>query len=220
MLELERDGAELLPGLCTPAALDELEELLDFHEARAGIRIFDDPALAGWLAKSPISDVTSSILGSAARAVRAILFDKTQASNWALAWHQDRTIPVRRRLEVPGFDHWTVKSDVDHVEPPFGIVENMLTARIHIDPVSTANSPSLVAPGSHRLGRIEESDIDGAIRRCGTAACLADRGDVWLYRTAILHASEPTRSGAARRILQVDFSSDDLPGGLDWVGIA
>ena len=40
--------------------------------------------------------------GKAARPVRAVLFDKNPATNWSLAWQQDRTICVRERREVPG----------------------------------------------------------------------------------------------------------------------
>jgi hypothetical protein len=219
-LQLLRDGAERFPGFFSPGAITELEHKLPRHAGAAGVRIFEHDALAECLKRSPMSNLVASLLGAGARAVRVILFDKTAQSNWAIGWHQDRTIAVREQMDEPGFDHWTVKSGVPHVEPPFRLIEDMLTARIHVDPVSMANSPLRIAPGSHRLGRIEESAIDGTVERCGTAACLAERGDLWLYRTAILHASDRSRSAAARRVLQVDFSSDDLPGGLEWYGIA
>jgi signal transduction histidine kinase len=46
--------------------------------------------------------------------------------------------------------------------------------------------------------------------------CLADAGDVWVYRTPILHASDRAANGRRRRVLQVDYSGDDLPDGLSW----
>ncbi len=82
-----------------------------------------------------------------------------------------------------------------------------------------ANAPLLVAPGSHRLGRIAEVEVADAVRRCGMAACVAEAGDIWLYATPILHASEAARQPARRRVLQVDFAAGDLPGGLDWAGL-
>ena len=112
------------------------------------------------------------------RAVRAILFDKSDAANWALGWHQDRTIAVRERVEVAGFGPWSVKQGLQHVEPPFAVIEAMLTMRVHLDDVPGDNAPLLIAPGSHRLGRIPESEIDAAVKRCGTAQCLAAAGDV------------------------------------------
>jgi ectoine hydroxylase-related dioxygenase (phytanoyl-CoA dioxygenase family) len=132
-------------------------------------------------------------------------------------WHQDRTIAVRRRIDTPGFANWTVKSGIHHVEPPFALLERMVTIRIHLDEAGADNAPLLIAPGSHRLGRIPEHAIAGAVRRLGTRACLAGRGDAWLYATPILHASEPARTPASRRVLHVDFSADPLPNGLEWL---
>jgi ectoine hydroxylase-related dioxygenase (phytanoyl-CoA dioxygenase family) len=152
--------------------------------------------------------------------VRAVLFDKSAETNWALGWHQDRTIAVRHKAPVHGFNHWTIKSGVPHVEPPFAIIETIVTARVHLDAVDETNAPLLVSPGSHRLGRINEADVPAIVNRCGAIACLADKGDVWLYRTAILHASEKSRSEASRRVLQVDYSGAELPGRLEWIGIA
>jgi hypothetical protein len=219
-LQLKQHGAELHSGLCTIKAVCELEQMLPPNAGSAGIRIFGNRALAEWLDGSPISSALRSKIDRRVRPVRLILFDKTEESNWALGWHQDRTIAVHRRAEHPDLDHWTIKSGVTHVEPPFSIIENMVTARVHIDAVTAANSPLLIAPGSHRLGRIKEAEIDAIVERCGSVACLAKRGDVWLYRTAILHASEKSRSRDRRRVLQVDFSSAHLPGGLEWHGIA
>jgi hypothetical protein len=188
--------------------------------ASAGIRIFGNGPLSEWLTDGPIAAVICSTLSPTARPVRAILFDKTVEANWALGWHQDRTIAVRKRIDVAGFGQWTTKSGVPHGEPPFSIIEKMMTARIHLDSVNVDNAPLLVVPGSHRFGRIAEAEIDSVVERCGAATCLANRGDVWLYRTAILHASASSRSKSRRRVLQVDFSSDELPDGLEWLGVA
>lgn len=218
-LELERDGAELSGELCA-STLSGLERLLSPYDVAAGARIFGDASLAEWLHGSPVSQLVSSTFGSPARAVRAILFDKTARSNWTLGWHQDRTIAVRERVVQPGFAHWTVKSGVIHVEPPFSIIERMLTARIHLDAVTATNAPLLIAPGSHRLGRIAEGEIDAVVARCGSVPCLAAAGDVWLYRASILHASKKSSGSGSRRVLQIDFSAEESPGGLQWLGLA
>jgi hypothetical protein len=76
-----------------------------------------------------------------------------------------------------------------------------------------------VAPGSHHLGRIAEGEIDAAVARCGVASCEAEAGDVWLYATPILHASEAAVAPRRRRVLQVDYAVGNLPGGLQWLGI-
>ena len=100
------------------------------------------------------------------------------------------------------------------------ILEATATLRVHLDPVDADNAPLLIAPCSHRLGRIPEDAIDSAVERCGTHACLAERGNVWAYATLILHASEAARRPRRRRVLQVDYSAATLPGGLRFHGDA
>ena len=92
----------------------------------------------------------------------------------------------------------------------------MVTVRVHLDEVPPDHAPLLIAPGSHKAGRVAEDDIDGAVSRYGTYACLAGAGDIWLYATLILHASESARTPARRRVLQLDCAAGELPGGLEW----
>ncbi|WP_447727944.1 hypothetical protein [Sphingomonas koreensis] len=77
----------------------------------------------------------------------------------------------------------------------------------------------LIAPGSHRFGLVREEAIDAVVAQCGVRACIARAGDIWVYATSILHASEVARLPKARRVLQVDYAGFDLPGGLEWSGI-
>lgn len=166
-----------------------------------------------------LTRIAGHYIGPEARPVRAILFDKSPGTNWSLGWHQDRTIVVRERREVPGFGPWGRKAGLIHVEPPFAIIERMTTLRVHIDDVPANNAPLLIAPGSHRLGRIAEPEIPAAVERLGILACLAQRGDVWAYATPILHASAASVGHAQRRVLQVDFAAQMLPGNLEWLGV-
>jgi ectoine hydroxylase-related dioxygenase (phytanoyl-CoA dioxygenase family) len=163
--------------------------------------------------------LATQLLGSGARAVRAILFDKTEEANWSVAWHQDRTIAVRERHDVTGYGPWSVKDGAHHVEPPFDLMRDMVTMRAHLDECGEDNAPLIVAAGSHRLGRIPSAEISDSVSRLRIARCLAETGDVWVYATPIIHASERTRSPARRRVLQVDFCARELPKGLEWLGI-
>lgn len=79
--------------------------------------------------------------------------------------------------------------------------------------------PLTIAPGSHRHGRVAEADVPALVDRCGIQSCLAQRGDIWLYATPILHASEAAANPRHRRVLQLDYSADSLPGGLEWLGV-
>lgn len=220
MLTLETDGAARRDR----AALSILPDLHALADAvpphRAGRRLHGIDALRALVhPQGVLGQLAGATLGPGARAVRAVLFDKTPAANWALGWHQDRTIVVRERIAVAGFGPWTLKQGMIHVAPPVALQGDMCTMRVHLDPVPQDNAPLLVAPGSHRLGRIAEPDIAAAVERFGTYTCLAEAGDVWLYATLILHASGPARRPMRRRVLQIDWAVDDLPGGLTWLGV-
>ena len=97
---------------------------------RPGVRLADLLAVQPLLtADGPIGRFAARFLGPECRPVRAILFHKSEQTNWALGWHQDRTIAVAERIEVPGYDHWNRKAGILHVEPPVEILEAMITLR-------------------------------------------------------------------------------------------
>jgi hypothetical protein len=213
-MDLDRDGAGLFARAFSPAEIAALRALLSRHKGSA--RLAPTQGLADFLA--PATALARRFLPNA-QPVFARWFDKTAAQNWSLGWHQDRTIAVRARREVPGFGQWTLKSDIPHVVPPFEFLARMLTLRLHLDDVDEANAPLLAAPGSHRLGRLAEADIPDAVKSCGTRACLAEAGDAWLYAAPILHASGRAEAPARRRVLQLAYSAHPLPGGLEWLGV-
>jgi ectoine hydroxylase-related dioxygenase (phytanoyl-CoA dioxygenase family) len=194
--------------------------LADLPADRAGTRLHAIAGLAHFLdAGGPVGAVAAQALGRNCFPVRAILFDKTGKTNWSLGWHQDRTIVVRERVDTPGFGPWTVKSGLLHVAPPADVLAAMVTLRVHLGPVSSTNAPLLIARGSHRLGMVAERDVDRVVAESEIAVCIAERGDIWLYRTLILHASAAAQQPRRRRVLQVDYAAAPLPGGLAFLGI-
>ncbi len=213
-------GAECLAAAALPM-LGEIERAMAaLPRDRPGVRLGGLTGLSGLL--GPDGRITSHVARFCAgepRPVRAILFDKTEATNWSLAWHQDRTICVRERREVVGFGPWTVKSGLLHVAPPFDLLAKMVTIRIHLDDVPSDNAPLLIAPGSHGVGLVREERIDAVVAQCGIHVCTALAGDIWIYATPILHASEAAATSRRRRVLQVDYAGFALPGGLEWSGV-
>ena len=198
-LTLDKDGAELFAQ-----ALDEVECLClesffaGLPTSMPGVRIGDVSQLKPFLdAAGPIGEIAGGVLGPEARPVRAILFDKTAERNWALGWHQDRTIAVKERAYADGFGQWTVKSGLIQVEPPFDILERMVTVRVHLDAADKSTARLRIVPGSHKLGRLPEAEIKHAVASLGERLCLAERGDIWLYATPIVHALAGRRSAAA-----------------------
>lgn len=221
VLTLATDGAQHIADALDAPTLTTIETALAaLPPDRAGQRLTGLTTLQSILAPTgALGHHPAAYLGKAARPVRAILFDKSVAINWSLGWHQDRTIAVRARIETAGFGPWTTKSGIQHVAPPQSLLDRMLTLRLHLDPVDADNAPLLIAPGSHRYGRVPESEVATLVTRHGTYACIAGRGDIWLYATPILHASDAAATPRNRRVLQLDYSADRLPGDLDWLGV-
>ena len=161
------------------AQLSELERTLaNQPRDHVGVRLSGIPELRPILSPTgPIGNVAGSVLGPECLPVRAILFDKNADQNWSLGWHQDRTIAVRQRTDVVGFGPWSVKTGMIHVEPPFDLLTRMVTVRVHLDAVPETNAPLLVAPRSHKRGRIPTAEIPEVVRQCGVITCLAASGD-------------------------------------------
>lgn len=221
---LAATGAVHLPGAATEM-IPAIEAAIspDDH-GRPGARLRDAAPLAALLGPDrAIGRAAAAALAAigasgAPRPVRAILFDKNADANWALGWHQDRTVAVRERRACEGFGPWTVKQGVIHVAPPFALLRRMVTLRIHLDPVDSDNAPLLIAEATHdRLW--PEGEIAGAVAAARVRPCLAARGDVWAYATPILHASAAATRPRRRRVLQVDFAAEALPAPLAWRGI-
>lgn len=217
-MQLNRDGAQLFRSVFALAEVAPLARLFDNADlGRPGTRLSASSELA--LHVAPLTSLARRLIGPAAQPVRATLFDKSASRNWSLGWHQDRTIAVRKRLDTPGFSCWTLKSGIQHVVPPIALLERMLTVRIHLDPVDPANAPLLISPGTHQLGRVAENEMARTVAQHGVAECLAEAGDVWAYATLILHASAAATNPRSRRVLQLLYSAQDLPGGLQWLGV-
>ncbi len=166
-----------------------------------------------------LTAIAAELIGEGAFAVRAVAFDKTPETNWAIAWHQDRTVAVRERVAADGFGPWSTKDGVPHVAPPVDVLRGMVTLRLHIDACGEANAPLKVALGTHRLDVVAADKAAEVASAHPLLACLADTGDVWACSTLILHASERSRIAGRRRVLQTDFAAGPLSGGLEWRGL-
>ena len=134
-MKLKTDGAEHFPQALCKHELEILHSLASRHQKNsAGIRLSDDEDLSQILAPTgTMQKIARHFLGHEAHPVRAVLFDKQPGANWALGWHQDRTIAVRQKCELPDFGPWSIKAGINHVEPPFQFIEKMVTLRAHLD---------------------------------------------------------------------------------------
>ena len=228
---LSRDGFFTLEAVF-PA--DEIAEMRASLEATIAATPRDDPAiltsdgivyaarnvLSLWPASASVwhrpalLEPLRAILGPRLGVVRALFFDKPPGGSWALPWHKDLTIAVRDNSLPHARDlHPTRKAGVPHIEAPEAVLADMLTARIHLDPVDDTNGPLKVVPGSHRDGKTLR--LDGAPIR----TLHADAGDVLLIRPLVAHCSNRSAPGVSRhrRILHLELAGDpDLFDGLAW----
>src|SRR5690349_3864688 len=128
------DGFALIANAISPTTIAALDSAFptDTHNHRNVLLV----PVVRELATSP--DIRA-LIGPEYFAVRATLFNKLSDANWKVPWHQDTTIAVRERREVPGFGPWSVKEGAPHVRPPAQVLEDMVAVRIHIDDCDADN---------------------------------------------------------------------------------
>ena len=217
MRDFEAIGAVRHKAVLSPVEVDRVAALFT-DDGKPGDRLGSNRLVSvlDLIGQSgPVGRIAHKQLRLPAFAVRALLLDKSALGNWALGWHQDRTIAVAARIEAPGYGPWSLKRGQLHVQPPQSVIEAMVTLRIHVDRVDADNAPLRIIEGSHRLGRLRDEAVSDAVAQLPHLTCLAEPGDVWAYRTPIIHASAAT-SVARRRVLQIDYACEPLPGGLEW----
>ena len=176
------------------------------------------PAVRELAESDLIRSIVEPIIGLKAKVVRGIFFDKTPQANWKVTWHQDLTIAVRQEKHAPGFDGWSRKARVPHVRPPDAILEQILTLRVHLDDSDESNGALRIIPGSHQYGRLDAERIAKLVLESSPRVCEVRRGGVLVMRPLLLHASSAAQTPAHRRVVHLEFSAAELPGGLEWHG--
>ena len=225
---IERDGFVVSEDIVDATTVDLLLRALtdvhgrDLHKQRAGrafgIRnLLNVVPFTRELANGPACrSIVEPVLGSTARVVRGIYFDKHRDANWKVAWHQDLTIAVQERIEVDGYGPWSIKAGINHVQPPIGVLEHMLAVRLHLDHTDESNGAIRVLPGTHQHGRVDATQIQYWKEQRQAVTCVVQRGGAMLMRPLLLHSSSPAVEPGHRRVLHFEYSSIDLPGGLRW----
>lgn len=226
-LNLNRDGFAITPNVIDAETVAGLITALSEVTTGAGVRRRENvyavrnlleaaPDVAA-LAESPaVRALVEPLLGPGCFPVRGILFDKTPDANWNVVWHQDLSIAVREKRDVPGFGPWSEKAGVVHVQPPAAILERMLTVRLHIDDCDETNGPLQVLPGTHRSGRLSADEVQQNRREINAVVCPVPAGGALLMRPLLLHASSASLSPCHRRVIHLEYAADPLPGGLNW----
>ena len=201
-MSLDRDGFAVVRGVIDAARVEALRTALggDTHAMRNLLDVAEVRELA-----LSLHAVVEPYLGADCFAVRGTLFDKIAGANWHVPWHQDLTILVRERREVDGFGPWTIKGGRTAVQPPRGVLERMLAVRLHLDDCPPENGALRLMAGSHRAGQAGD-EVTPHLRA----------GDALLMRPLTVHASSPSAIASHRRVIHIEFATDDLPHGLEW----
>src|SRR6056297_243212 len=91
--------------------------------------------------------------------IQCTYFHKTDAKNWLVPWHQDRSIPVERRVASEELTGWSQKEGVTFVHGPDGVLSAMVAIRLHLDDSTMDNGPLRVIAGSHHGGTMSQEQI-------------------------------------------------------------
>lgn len=172
------------------------------------------PELLPLLNTPKLREVLAELFPAGCHLTKAIYFDKPAGSNRLVAWHQDLMINVAQRADQPGFGPWTAKAGWVAVQPPVTILENTVTLRLHLDDCDATNGALKVVPGSHRQGVVPPEAI--ASQAATPCVCAVPAGEAMLMKPLLLHASSRSTSDRPRRVIHLEFSSEELPAGLAW----
>lgn len=219
-------GFEVVPGVISDSEIDAVISLLSKADTSGGvfrkskdlfaIRQFFNymPAVANIVMASRLGDLIKETFGADYFVVKSIYFDKPPASNWFVSYHQDLTISVKEKIAVEGFGPWTLKDAQFGVQPPLEILEDNVTVRLHLDDTSRMNGALKVIPGSHLKGifRPETIDWDNETE----LDCEVPRGGAMIMKPLLLHSSGRTLNSERRRVIHIEYSRRNLPGGLQW----
>jgi hypothetical protein len=214
---LASDGFEILRSVLSEAEVAALRVEADSVASDAGSacvrhlrsrsEIFNDLSVSALLASFLPEDLIP---------VRSILFDKTLDENWPVAWHQDLTIAVNEEKDITGYGPWSHKDGAVHVQPPLSVLQNMVTARLHLDETPATNGALRVIPRSHLAGKLPAEAIASYDKNLAiTCECRA--GDLLLMSPLLLHSSQRSVKPARRRVIHFEYArAIDLHPELRW----
>jgi ectoine hydroxylase-related dioxygenase (phytanoyl-CoA dioxygenase family) len=223
----EQDGFQVVKSLFEHNECDllsaELTPLFDQQQKLAknkigGVRnlLRNSSRVFQFATSAKLVSLLENVAGLSVFPVRAIFFDKNPEANWLVPWHQDLAIAVAERIETPDFTGWSIKDEMLHVHPPREILESMVTVRLHLDDCDASNGALKVLPETHCHGKLGAADISKWTAKGEPVVCELSKGDALLMRPLILHASSPAENPRHRRVLHVEYASQELPNGLKW----
>lgn len=225
--EINSEGFTILNNVYTENEIEKIISLIEKktenNTENATFRKYQDlfairqfhkeiPETLDFIFNQNLKDIIENTFGKGYFITKSIYFDKPEKSNWFVAYHQDLTISVNKKIEIENFENWTVKQNQFAVQPPTAILEKNFTIRIHIDKTTKDNGALKVINNSHSKGifRVENLEIENE------TICEVEKGGIMIMRPLLFHASNKTTNNERRRVIHIEFSNQQLPDGIDW----
>lgn len=220
-LNFEQDGVEIRKAILSGEAIKFVKSDIDLESAKLkqyGVRNLEKrfESISTLANSGKLLSIAGSLLKGRVSLVRALFFDKTQAKNWFVAWHQDKTVALNTQIDITGWGPWSNRDGVHHVQTPLPVLNKMITLRLHIDPANEENGCLKVIPRSHEYGILKHTEIEEIVRSSVAIPCVAGAGDAVIMRPHILHSSGKAKRPDHRRVVHLEYSSYELPDGVSW----
>lgn len=224
--ELRDKGYTIIPDVYVAAECDEtLSEIEQADTTNSTFRKSADlfairqflkevPATQRVILNHNLNTIIQTLFGPDFFITKSVYFDKPAQSNWFVSYHQDLTVSVDKKLELPGYGPWTIKQNQFAVQPPLAILENNFTIRIHLDDTDENNGALKIIPGSHQKGIYRPETIDW--NKETEDICKVEKGGIMIMRPLLLHSSGRTTNSNKRRVIHLELSNQELPAGLKW----
>lgn len=225
-IELLENGFTIIDNIYSAQEIEQILEAINnadtiketFRKSRDlfAIRQFlkEIPSVVELVFNDKIKAVTSNFFGENYFVVKSIYFDKPEASNWYVSYHQDLTISVDKKVDLANFGSWTTKHNQFSVQPPLNILKNIFTIRIHLDDTDENNGALKVIPKSHLKEIYRPETIDWTTEK--EATCSVLKGGIMIMKPLLLHSSGRTNNNKKRRVIHIEFSNEELPGEINW----
>ena len=210
---IEENGFAILPRLFSEEYLDrllqEMNELAP-RRSRAGVRhALGLPPVAALAREPQMMKLVQGILGPKAFPFRATLFDKSPAANWLVVWHQDTALPLRDRIETPGWGPWSMKDGIHYAHAPASALSQVAALRVSFDDSTAENGPLRILPGTHTLGVLTDDKVGEVASQRVPVACIVPKGGLLVMKPLLIHASSRSHSGTPRRVLHIEYAASD-----------
>ena len=216
--QLEHLGFSILKRVYTTRTIGHIERVLNKKlngKTLTKRQLFKEiPELKNLLFNNNLKRIIETVDPNAFL-TKVIYFDKNVENNWVVNWHQDIPINVKEKREIEGFSNWIKRKGFYSVCPPEKISKGSFTLRIQLNDSSGENGALKVIPGSHKK-RLDEKEIGLLVNNSIPKVCEVEAGGILLMKPLLLHASSRSKSMKRRQVIHLEFSSSQLPDGIEW----